>query len=276
MFGYVTVNEPELKIKDYKKYRSYYCGICGALKDNFGLMARMSLNFDMTFLAILLDGVYEPSKEEIDNRCIVHPVQKHKMVKSDIVDYAAKMNVMLTYYKMLDDWNDDKKATRYAYAKTLEKSCRKIADEYPQKADRIKENLDKLSNYESENIKDIDLVAGSFGELTACVFEYEDDVFKDNLSKMGFYLGKFIYIMDAYDDIEKDIEKKEYNPFVDIYAQEDFDEKVKELLTMMMSECARAFEMLPIIENVDILRNIIYSGVWAKYEQIYEKRHKQK
>ena len=89
---------------------------------------------------------------------------------------------------------------------------------------------------------------------------------------MGFYLGKFIYLMDAYEDIEEDIHTGNYNPFKVLYAEEKFEETVHEILTMMMAECCRAFERLPVVENIDIIRNILYSGVFAKYDIISRKR----
>ncbi len=89
---------------------------------------------------------------------------------------------------------------------------------------------------------------------------------------MGFYLGKFIYLMDAYEDIEEDIRTGNYNPFKELYAEEDFEGTVHKILTMMMAECCRAFERLPVVENIDIIRNILYSGVFAKYDIISRKR----
>ena len=104
------------------------------------------------------------------------------------------------------------------------------------------------------------------------LFLYKEDEWKQTLSRMGFFLGKYIYIIDAYEDIEKDLKKGNYNPFKEIYKNEDFDNFVERILTMMISECAMEFENLPIIEDVDILRNILYSGVWAKFKAIRNKR----
>ena len=104
------------------------------------------------------------------------------------------------------------------------------------------------------------------------LFLYKEDEWKQTLSRMGFFLGKYIYIIDAYEDIEKDLKKGNYNPFSEIYQNEGFDDFVNQILTMMISECAREFEELPIIEDVDILRNILYSGVWAKFQSIRNKR----
>ena len=119
---------------------------------------------------------------------------------------------------------------------------------------------------------DIDKISSYSGELMSELFLYKEDEWKQTLSRMGFFLGKYIYIIDAYEDIEKDLKKGNYNPFSEIYQNEDFDDFVNQILTMMISECAREFEELPIIEDVDILRNILYSGVWAKFQSIRNKR----
>ena len=113
----------------------------------------------------------------------------------------------------------------------------------------------------------MDKVAKVFGEIMAEVFMYKDDVWKDDLYRLGFFLGKFIYLLDAYEDIEKDIKTGDYNPFKEIYRNENFDEQVLNMLLLMIGECTDAFERLPLIENVEILRNILYSGVWVRYGQ---------
>ena len=106
------------------------------------------------------------------------------------------------------------------------------------------------------------------GEL----FLFRKDVWSKNLWKMGFYLGKFIYILDAYDDLEKDIKKNSYNPFKGICQNPGFDDRIKQMLTMMMAECSKEFETLPILENAEILRNILYAGVWNRFSTIYKER----
>ncbi len=120
--------------------------------------------------------------------------------------------------------------------------------------------------------KDMDTMAGMFGQVMAEVFSYRQDVWEPSLRKIGFYLGKFVYLMDAYEDIEDDIKKGSYNPFLSYYKDSDFEEKCEKLLTMMMAECSKEFELLPIISHAEILRNILYSGVWARYEIIRKTR----
>ena len=104
------------------------------------------------------------------------------------------------------------------------------------------------------------------------LFAYKIDEWEASLRKIGFYLGKFIYLMDAYEDIEKDLKEKNYNPFLNRYEEEDFQENCRMILTMMMAECSKEFEKLPIIQHVEILRNIIYSGVWCRFETVSKNR----
>ena len=115
------------------------------------------------------------------------------------------------------------------------------------------------------------------------LFVWQEDEWKDRLYEMGFYLGKFIYLLDAYEDIEEDQKKNNYNPFLlqakdmtwkPVFGEEDFEEKCEQMLRMMMAECSRAFEQLPILRYEDIIRNILYSGVWTRYEMVKRKRRK--
>ena len=126
MFGYVTVCEPELKVKDLKKYRAYYCGLCRTLKEDYGFMGQMTLTYDMTFAVILLSSLYERIPELEKHRCKIHPVKKQMMQRNEITSYAAAMNVLLAYYHMEDDWQDEKKFGRHLYGSVLKvKSIKK-------------------------------------------------------------------------------------------------------------------------------------------------------
>jgi hypothetical protein len=140
----------------------------------------------------------------------------------------------------------------------------------------IRKNLDLLHQAEKAGETDLDKVSGYFGEIMAEIFAYRKDEWEPTLRRMGFYLGKFIYLMDAYDDLERDKKTGSYNPLLPRADRPDFDEKCKELLTMMMAECSRSFEVLPILENLDILRNILYSGIWSRFNAITEEKEKKK
>ena len=276
MFGYVNVNKAELKVKDFVEYKAYYCGLCDILKNKYGIIGQMTLSYDMTFLIILLTSLYESDTKNNQIRCLVHPVKKHPTLSNEITAYVADMNIALSYHHLLDDWEDDKNAVALTGSQILKRHYKKIKQKYPRQCREMKENLDKLSAYENQKEEQIDLVAGCFGELMAGIFVYREDIWEESLRKIGFYMGKFIYILDAYDDIEKDMKNNNYNPLVTNWGKAGFEEDTKKLLTMMMAECTREFEQLPCLLDVDILRNILYDGVWTKFEQIAIRRSEKK
>ena len=118
--------------------------------------------------------------------------------------------------------------------------------------------------------------AGTSRKVMAEIYIPEEDIWSDDLRQVGFYIGKFIYLMDALDDVEKDKKSGNYNPFLSIADQPDFEENAEKILLMMTAEASRAFEKLPILENVDILRNILYAGIWEKYEMRKSAKERQK
>lgn len=276
MFGYIVINKPEMKFKDFDIYQSYYCGLCRTINDNYGLKGRVALNYDMTFLAILLSGLYEPHNQSSYRRCFLHPLKKHLEIQNEYVEYAAKMTIALTYLKCDDDWIDDQKISKQVYKKILNHSYQSIKKEFPQKMDMIEKQLDKIHEYEKMKDVRIDDISGCFGKVMAEICCFQDDLWQDYLREFGFFLGKYIYLLDAYDDIEKDLKDNNYNPFISHFHDEHFEERCHDLLEMMISRAAEAFEYLPIEENVEILRNIIYSGVWSQYELRYQKRMEDK
>jgi hypothetical protein len=272
MFGYVVMNKPEMRFREYDEYRMYYCGLCRELKGKYGISGQISLTYDMTFVLMLLDALYEFPVQKDSSRCAVHPVRRHPIIKSQATGYAADMNLLLAYYKCMDDWTDEKKADRLLYARLIRSGQKKVEVQYPEKAARIEQCLADLSRLEADRERDLDRVSACTGDMLAEVMAYRQDMWEESLRKMGFYLGKFIYIMDAYEDVEKDLANGNYNPFSDAYIMSEFEESVRGILVMMMTEVCREFEKLPILRNAQILRNILYSGVWCRYATITEKR----
>lgn len=272
MFGYIIVNKDEMKFKEFDIYHSYYCGLCRSLKERYGASGQISLSYDMTFLLMLLSSLYEPETEEAECRCIAHPFEKHLTRRNLLTDYIADMNVLFTCYKCRDDWEDEKKLVKLVYGKLLEGKSKKMQELYAGKVRKISLLMQNYSEAEEAGKEDIDTMAGLFGKVMAEIVACREDEWSENLRRFGFYLGKFIYLMDAYEDVEEDIKKGNYNPLKKKYGQSDFEEECRVILTMMMSECCKEFEKLPILENAEILRNILYSGVWCRYEAVREKR----
>jgi hypothetical protein len=241
MFGYLLANIDILTKEEKNQYRSFYCGLCNRLRNKYGLTGASTLTYDLTFVAILLTDVYNPINE-----------------------YAASMNIYLSYYKHLDDVNDDNSIRAKIKADKLQQFLEEIEKEYPIQTAVIKENLEYIGEIEKENILNPDLGSNAFGNIMACLLDKENN--NEYLKGCGYHLGKFIYIADAVIDFKRDLKKEVYNPLV---ALENYDHH--EMLLSIMDDCDSYYSKLQLRENKNILDNIIYSGIWSQY-QLHQKR----
>ncbi len=266
MFGYVTINKMELKFKEYYSYKGYYCGLCKCLKTKYSNKSRMTLNYDMTFLILLLSSLYEPENKVYNERCMVHPSKKQLIIQNEITEYAASINIILSYFNMLDNWQDDKDYKSLAVMKLLTREFKKSSGELSEKTAIIKERLDNISALEKSNTKDIDAVSNEFGHLMEEIILYKKDEWEKTLRKIGFYLGKFIYYIDAYDDMKKDEENNSYNPF-NILEADDKIQYAKDLIMLNLSFLSDEIEKLPLVQDKGTIDNIIYSGLINKLDK---------
>ena len=172
------------------------------------------------------------------------------------------------YYKAQDDYLDEKKLSSYAGTLIYRKRFHELKKKYPKKVKKINQALKELHACEHSNESNIDKVLGCSGRMIAELFVPKEDIWSKDLYATGFYLGKFIYLMDAFEDLEKDKQTGSYNPLLAMEKEPDFEARCHAYLMSTISECTRNFERLPIIENIEILRNILYSGVWTHYELV--------
>lgn len=267
MFGYVVVNKSELKFKEFDEYRAYYCGLCNILEQKYNLSGKMTLSYDMTFLYLLLSGLYEPPEKRCQRFCPIHPLQRCNIAVNPISEYVADMNVILAYYKAQDDWQDERKINKRIFTWRMQKKVEQLKKKYPLKMEHIKNLIDKNTMYEQAKEENLDEMARITGEIMGEIYAYRHDEWESLLRQMGFFIGKFIYIMDAWDDLDEDEKNHRYNVLHYYKKQSRFDEWCGQVMVLMMSECTRAFEMLPILKNVELMRNILYGGVWNQYKQ---------
>lgn len=272
MFGYVNINRGELKVKELEQYQSYYCGLCKKLKESYGFLGQLTLSYDMTFLVILLSSLYEEKEQQKKSFCMIHPTKKRAVLTTDFTEYGADMTVLLTYYKFLDNWQDEKNLLGWSGAKVLKKSCRKLEKKYPRQCREVRKAMEDLASAEKEQVQNLDQVAGYTGAMLKALFVPREDVWQEQLEAMGMAMGKFIYVMDAYEDLEKDRKRGSYNPLKALQNREDYESYCEQLLRLLMTDAAKAFEKLPILENGELLRNIIYAGVWTKYDSLRKKK----
>lgn len=274
MFGYIHANAKELTEENKITYQAYYCGLCRQLKENCGKKGQMLLNYDMTFLIILLSGLYELQNTHQAYSCVRHPGSKQNVWINEATRYAADMNVLLSYHNSLDDWRDEHSVPKKMVAKALHEDYVRIGAKYPRQLAALERYLTQLAEAEGRRETNVDLVAGLTGEMLAEIFDWRQDEWSGELKCFGFYMGKFIYLMDAYEDCEKDKKNKQYNILSFISGDVEYETYCRQLLISMMAECAKSFERLPIFQHADILRNVIYSGVWTRYEYMRLKRNK--
>ena len=277
MFGYVNVNKKDLSKEEAAVYRAYYCGLCQTLSRHNGHKGQALLNYDMTFLIILLTGLYEPDTWEDRVRCGLHPAMKQKIRVNRFTDYAADMTILLSWQKFADDYRDEHKRYKKSLMRVYREEYRRVARKYPRQTKAVEASIRKLHQAERSEERNLDVAAASTGELLGEIFVYdENDIWAKDLREMGFYLGKFIYLMDAYEDVEKDHKNGNYNVLIQMRHENSaqFDEMSRALLISMMSESARSFERLPILLHAQLLRNVIYSGVWTRFEAIQAQNRK--
>ena len=272
MFGYINVNKASINQEEYEYYHSYYCGLCHTLKRKYGQLSRLSLSFDLCFVALLLTQLYEDESKQANKACLLHPFVKHQISENKYIDYVCDMNIVLTYFKCNDDYKDEKQLLPKIYGMSLTKAFQKIERQYPDKVNKIRQILNQYDELEKKQESNIDVLAKLTGEMMEVIMVYQEDEYSKYLKGMANYLGRFIYIMDAYDDIEKDIKHHAFNPFKNSYQDVDFNERVKMMLEVMMGECVDYFDYLPIINHVELLKNILYDGIWSKFSMIYKKR----
>ena len=286
MFGYVTPLKAEMKVKDFARFKCYYCGLCCHIKKDFGNIPRMSLNYDMTFLGLLLDALNPEELEVSIHRCSLHPTEKKTVIANNkALSYAAAMNISLFYYKLLDDAHDDKNLKSKFFSVVLSPYKRKFGVSIIEINNNIKQCLNNLSILEdNKSFTSIDEICDPFSNLVGLIlrdypYELRDDCIelRNALYNLGYYIGKWIYLIDALDDLKSDMEKEKFNPIdflynKDLLGYDKFIEFIKPKIEFTILNCGCSckenLDKLQLNRNKDILYNIIELGLMDKYVNV--------
>ena len=272
MFGYLVASASALTEDELKRYKATYCGLCRSLKDCHGQLSRLTLNYDMTFLILLLESLYEPEKTSGVNACLVHPKEKRLWERSSFSDYAADMNVALSYLKCLDDWHDDTSFISLAEAKALKKDYEIISLRYPRQCAAMEQSISRLNDLEQRRDENPDEAAECFGHLMGSIFVYdENDRWADCLYGLGDGLGRFIYLMDACMDLENDTLKNSYNPFRCYYGLNNED-RFRDILKVYLADAVAYYNYLPLVQDSGLLNNILFSGLWSQFDRKFKSK----
>ncbi len=266
MFGYVMANYGELEKEQQQRYTAIYCGICRQIRLRSSQSARLALQYDMAFLALLLMSLYEPEEESGRRACWLHPIKPRPWADSPYIQYAADMNVALAYYKAQDDVQDEGRLTARLLRRTFGKHLTRIRQQYSRQCDAICQCLQALSSLEKAGCTNPDEPARCFGRLMGELLVYREDLWAGKLRELGMALGRFIYLADAAADYKQDVRKHSYNPFLAMGTGDD-PARWEAYLVLAMARCTEYYESLPLVQDKAILDNILYSGVWVNYRR---------
>lgn len=277
MFGYVYINKPELKIKDYEAYRGVYCSLCKALGKNYSVFARFILNYDCTFLSLLLMARSKECPGFKSGRCPFNPMKKcnYTIKADDALSKGAALTVITSYYKLMDSIADSgffKKIGCNLIRPFFGSWHKKAKRNFPDYENIVKEMF--LSQLEYEKSEDIclDMAAEPTARMLKQIMsleaksESEEKVF----SQFGYHLGRWIYLMDAANDLEDDSKSGNFNPFLIKFGEKarvDIKE-VEAILSQSYYLLTKAYELIDKQRFTDILDNIIYSGLPLKQRNI--------
>ena len=267
MFGYVIADLARLDEAQRTRYKSVYCGLCRALFHSYGPVPALALTYDMAFLTLFLSALYEPAEKTGAARCLRHPAQAQSWTQTELTGYAAAMNCLLAYENRRDDWHDDRKLSAAAAAGLLGRGAKRAAAQYPDKAAAIRTSLQMIAQAEEDRTAYSETPAKAFGGLMADLFTVKEDRWTPVLRQFGRSLGKLIYFMDAACDLEADRKKNQYNPLALLGIQSGADFRPQ--LTLLAGDAAEAFECLPIVQDAALLQNILYSGVWTRFDAAF-------
>ena len=266
MFGYILPKTCELKVCEYEDYKSYYCGLCKVIRKNYSNYAAMFLSNDCVFMYILFSALSESIPVFKKNACILHGRRCRYKLFDTGDDYAAAICVLLAAAKIKDDIIDtgkQKSKTAAAFMKKAEKKARK---KYPEAAKAVDDMMAEVLRLEQEKSSDIDALAHSFACMLGKLFEKADEESWEALYDLGYNIGRYVYLIDAADDMEKDSKSGEFNVFLEKYGSDIKSAKKSARFNLMMSlaQAKNALDRLTIKKNKGILLNIITVGLTEK------------
>ena len=263
MFGYVRPFRPELKCRDYDLYRATYCGLCRCLRRRYGLTASLFLNFDFTFLALLL---WEPedSFTPCRGRCHANPLVKKPMCPdSPALDLAADESVILAWWKLRDSVQDEgfwRGMSARGLSWILKPAYRRAARRCPDFDRTVRDCLGQLSALEGENCPSLDRTADTFARLLQGAAPQEGTRGRV-LGQLLYHLGRWIYLADARDDLQSDRLSGQYNPVAARYGPQGDDSALALTMNHSLEFVGAALQLEEFGCRKELLENIVYLGL---------------
>ncbi len=275
MFGYIRIFKPHLRICEYDTYKSIYCGLCKNLGKNYGFLFRFTLSYDFTFLAMLELSMNNSEMKIEKERCIAHPLKKTLCAHcTGNFEYTSSAAVLSLYHKLVDDKNDKelkKKIISTLMLPFVKGAYKKATKKYPELSKIIEEEMRNQSQLEQENCKSIDRAAEPTSKIMSAIAKYisDDKTKQEDLQRLGYFLGRYVYLSDAIEDMNKDLRNNNYNVLV-YHLNKDADEQqrrkeilelTEDTINLTLGEIAECYVNLNLQKYKDIFDNIIYLGL---------------
>lgn len=277
MYGYVLPLKSKIRQQDYILFRAFYCGMCKTTGALFGQWARYAVNYDTAFMAALVSDCLD-FPEEIDKRaCIGHPFSRTPMVlRNELLEKLSCANVILAYYKVLDDVTDGSRKARVAL-KIMKKAYDKAKTMLPGADEIVRDGYDRLRRMEQNNEKMLDRVCDCFATLLKnLVALLLGDKANEPVLSLAYNIGKFVYIADALDDIDEDAADGNYNVF--IAAMGEYESRaafvgkhraqLEFIFASTVNKAIAAFNDMSFTQSYSLLENIIYYGLRDETEKL--------
>lgn len=271
MFGYIRPHEPELRVRELNEYRGYYCGLCKTIGRHYGNIPRLVLSYDCAFLAAYLCAAVQPASFQV-GRCAVHCLRpKHPIADANsCIEYAADINVLLSTLSLRDHVHDERNIGARMASGALEHAFKNAKKSRNNLYERIQAELERLNDIEKRNEACTDEPADAFGCLMRAVIEespIRDDLTRRASGWLFYNLGRWVYLIDAWDDRRKDLEKKSYNPF---NIANTSKEEAEFLLYTSLGEAEKGFDLVDFAGDSSIIDNIIHLGCLATTQRILQ------
>ena len=287
MFGYVKTDKPEMKIKEYEAYRGLYCSLCKAMGKHFGVFSRLTLSYDITFLVLARLSFLGTLPCFEGGRCAFNPAKKCSYCTNaeEELRYASAVSMMMFYYKVRDNISDGsvlKKLLMYMLLPWATLKYKKAKKMYGEIAELIADCMSKQAETEKRNSASTDEAAHQSAEALGRITAYNMNDSESNIYRFGYGIGKWVYLTDAFDDIEKDIKDGSYNVFVNKYSltKDSYTEEIKADITATINMSSVLFiNAYEAIENKTlspIMENIIYEGMHKSIDRILKGENKDK
>lgn len=264
MFGYIRAAKGDLKVKEYEFYKAVYCTLCKTMGREYSLLSRFTLSYDFTFLALLNMSLRDGCDAVEKKHCVFNPLKKCVFCKNDdAIKLPAAAAAILNYYKVLDNIQDEKgfKKLGFILAKPFFKAPYKKAVKKYANIDKIVFDYITEQNIAESDINcQLDNAADPTAKMLSALFMLlsDDSSQKRVLDRLGYCIGRYIYLLDAYCDLSSDIKNNSFNP---LKSRENVKELIKEQLYFCVNEACKAFELLDIKKYKHILGNILYLGL---------------